>query len=108
MHVHLGAQRLTGRVALLEDTRLVPGSSALAQLVLDETTQAVYGDRVVLRDQSVWHTLGGGVVLDPTHRQGSGAHQHDWRNCKRCNKAGSKSHCQPCLALPITAWRQRP
>ena len=65
VHVHLGAQRLTGRVALLEDTRLVPGSSALAQLVLDETTQAVYGDRVVLRDQSAWHTLGGGVVLDP-------------------------------------------
>ncbi len=66
VHVHLGAQRLTGRVALLEDTRLAPGSSALAQLVLDETTQAVYGDRVVLRDQSAWHTLGGGMVLDPS------------------------------------------
>ncbi len=65
VHVHLGAQRLTGRVALLDDSRLIPGSSTLAQLVLDETTQAVYGDPVVLRDQSAWHTLGGGIVLDP-------------------------------------------
>lgn len=66
VHVHLGAQRLTGRVALLEETRLAPGSSGLAQLVLDSHTQAVYGDRVVLRDQSAWHTLGGGIVLDPS------------------------------------------
>ena len=65
VHIHLGAQHLTGRVALLEDTRLTPGSSGLAQLVLDDMTQAVYGDRLVLRDQSAWHTLGGGVVLDP-------------------------------------------
>ncbi len=63
VHVHLGAQRLTGRVALLDETRLVPGGSALAQLVLDETTQAIYGDRVVLRDQSAWHTLGGGLEV---------------------------------------------
>lgn len=65
VHVHLGAQRLTGRVALLEHARLSPGSSGLAQLVLDGHTNAVYGDRVVLRDQSAWHTLGGGIVLDP-------------------------------------------
>lgn len=65
VHVHIGAQRLTGRVALLEHARLSPGSSGLAQLVLDGHTNAVYGDRVVLRDQSAWHTLGGGIVLDP-------------------------------------------
>lgn len=65
VHVHLGAQRLTGRVALLEHPRLTPGTSGLAQLVLDGNTLAVYGDRVVLRDQSAWHTLGGGIVLDP-------------------------------------------
>ena len=65
VHVHLGAQRLTGRIALLEHTRLSPGASGLAQLVLDGHTNAVYGDRVVLRDQSAWHTLGGGIVLDP-------------------------------------------
>ena len=65
VHVHLGAQRLTGRVALLEQPRLSPGATGLAQLVLDGHSNAVYGDRVVLRDQSAWHTLGGGMVLDP-------------------------------------------
>lgn len=65
VHIHIGAQHLTGRVALLEQPQLAPGSSGLAQLVLDEDTLAVYGDRVVLRDQSAWYTLGGGIVLDP-------------------------------------------
>lgn len=65
VHVHLGAQRLTGRVALLQHSSLSAGASGLAQLVLDGNTHAVYGDRVVLRDQSAWHTLGGGIVLDP-------------------------------------------
>lgn len=65
VHIHLGAQHLTGRVALLEDARLSPGASGLAQLVLDSHTHAVHGDRVVVRDQSAWHTLGGGTVLDP-------------------------------------------
>ena len=65
VHIHLGAQHLTGRVALLEQPRLTPGNSGLAQLVLDEHTLAIYGDRVVLRDQSASHTLGGGIVLDP-------------------------------------------
>ncbi len=66
VHVHVGAQRLTGRVALLEQSHLSPGASGLAQLVLDGHSNAIYGDRVVLRDQSAWHTLGGGVVLDPS------------------------------------------
>ncbi|HSH49283.1 MAG TPA: SelB C-terminal domain-containing protein [Halomonas sp.] len=65
VHVHLGAQHLTGRVALLEGARVAPGGTALAQLVLDGHAHAVHGDALVLRDQSAWHTLGGGVVLDP-------------------------------------------
>ncbi|MGO2132187.1 MAG: selenocysteine-specific translation elongation factor [Halomonas sp.] len=65
VHVHLGAQHLTGRVALLEDSRVAPGESTLAQLVLNGHAHAVHGDALVLRDQSAWHTLGGGVVLDP-------------------------------------------
>jgi len=66
VHVHLGAQHLTGRVALLENPRLFPGATGLAQLVIDCHTHAVHGDRIVLRDQSAWYTLGGGVVLDPS------------------------------------------
>ncbi|SDI05003.1 selenocysteine-specific translation elongation factor [Pseudomonas panipatensis] len=65
VHVHLGAQDLTGRVALLEGERLAPGDSTFAQLVLNAPAHAVYGDRLVLRDQSAQRTLGGGRVLDP-------------------------------------------
>ncbi|MDN6179859.1 MAG: selenocysteine-specific translation elongation factor [Halomonas subglaciescola] len=65
VHVHLGAQRLMGRVALLEGSVLAPGDEALAQLVLDDHAHAVHGDAIVLRDQSAWFTLGGGRVLDP-------------------------------------------
>jgi selenocysteine-specific elongation factor len=65
VHVHLGAQDLSGRVALLEGERLAPGDSAFAQLVLNAPGHAVYGDRLVLRDQSAQRTLGGGRVLDP-------------------------------------------
>ncbi|PWU26125.1 selenocysteine-specific translation elongation factor [Pseudomonas sp. RW407] len=65
LHVHLGAQDITGRVALLEDERLAPGERAFAQLVLNAPVQTVHGDRLVLRDQSAQRTLGGGRVLDP-------------------------------------------
>ncbi|WP_017431258.1 selenocysteine-specific translation elongation factor [Vreelandella jeotgali] len=65
VHVHLGAQRLMGRVALLAGKALAPGEEGPAQLVLEGHTHAVHGDAVVLRDQSAWFTLGGGRVLDP-------------------------------------------
>ena len=64
VHVHLGAARITGRVAVLEGDALAPGATGLAQLVLDAPTLALRGDRVILRDQSARQTLGGGRVLD--------------------------------------------
>jgi len=66
VHVHLGAARITGRVAVLEGEALDPGTTGLAQLVLDAPTLALRGDRVILRDQSARRTLGGGRVLDDT------------------------------------------
>ncbi|MBB4865020.1 selenocysteine-specific elongation factor [Pseudomonas nitritireducens] len=65
VHVHLGAQDVTGRVALLEGERLAPDERAFAQLVLNAPSHAVHGDRLVLRDQSAQRTIGGGRVLDP-------------------------------------------
>ena len=65
VHVHLGAQDVTGRVALLEGERLEPGGSGLAQLMVNAPLHAVHGDALVLRDQSARQTLGGGRVLDP-------------------------------------------
>ena len=65
VHVHLAAQDVSGRVALLEGEVLEPGTQGLAQLVLNVPLHAVHGDALVLRDQSARQTLGGGRVLDP-------------------------------------------
>ena len=64
VHVHLAAFRACGRVALLQDQPLEPGTSGLAQLVLDQPTCAVHGDRLILRDASALRTIAGGRVLD--------------------------------------------
>lgn len=65
VHVHLGTQDVTARVALLEGEKLSPGKRMFAQLLLNAPLQAVHGDRLVLRDQRAQRTLGGGRVLDP-------------------------------------------
>ena len=64
VHVHLGAEDVTGRVALLEADVLAPGNEGLAEIVLDRPLCCVVGDRFVLRDASATRTLGGGRVLD--------------------------------------------
>ncbi|HEX5803458.1 MAG TPA: selenocysteine-specific translation elongation factor [Azospira sp.] len=64
VHLHLGAEDITGRVALLEGETLAPGAEALAEIVLDRPLCCVAGDRFVLRDTSASRTLGGGRVLD--------------------------------------------
>ncbi len=65
VHVHLGTQDVTGRVALLEGPSLAPGQRMFAQLLLNASVHAVKGDPLILRDQSAQRTLGGGRVLDP-------------------------------------------
>ena len=65
VHLHLGTQDVTARVALLEGTQLMPGGRMLAQLLVNAPVQAVHGDPLILRDQNAQRTLGGGRVLDP-------------------------------------------
>ncbi|WP_110644063.1 selenocysteine-specific translation elongation factor [Salinicola sp. CPA57] len=64
VHLHHGSAHVTGRVSLLEAEVLAPGTSMLAQLVLDSPLQAAHGDRVVIRDRGASDTLGGARVLD--------------------------------------------
>ena len=64
VHVHLGAAECTGRVAVLEGDEIRPGRDALVQLVLAHELGAVFGDRLILRDQSARRTIGGGTVVD--------------------------------------------
>ena len=64
-HIHHGAAHLTGRIAVIGAGSLAPGTSGLAQLVLETPVVAAAGDRLVLRDQSAQRTIGGGQVIDP-------------------------------------------
>ena len=64
VHVHLGAEDITGRVALLEGDTLAPGAESLAEIVLDRPLCCVNGDRFIVRDASASRTVGGGRVLD--------------------------------------------
>jgi selenocysteine-specific elongation factor len=64
VHVHLAASDVTGRVALLDCTKVNSGSTALAEIILDREILAVRGDRFVLRDAGAMRTVAGGRVLD--------------------------------------------
>ena len=64
VHAHIGAADVTGRIALLDADALQPGTSGLAQLVLERAVGACHGDVVVLRDQSARRTMAGGKVID--------------------------------------------
>jgi selenocysteine-specific elongation factor len=64
VHVHLGASDVTGRIAILQGASIAPGSSGLVRLILDRPIGALYGDGLILRDQSAQRTVGGGKVVD--------------------------------------------
>jgi selenocysteine-specific elongation factor len=67
---HLGAGEHIGRLLLLEGVSLAPGSSALAQVRLEQPTAPARGDRFVVRAYSPARTVGGGVVIEPrAHRR---------------------------------------
>jgi len=65
VHFHLGAEHVTGRIALLDGMAVEPGARALARITLARPIGALTGDRFVIRDAAATRTLGGGRVLDP-------------------------------------------
>jgi selenocysteine-specific elongation factor len=64
-HLHIGAEDLTCRIALLSAKTVQPGETALAALHLDRPVAAWARQKFILRDQSALRTLGGGAVVDP-------------------------------------------
>ena len=74
VHCHLGADDVTGQVALLTAETLGPGETGFAELALERDISVLIGDRVILRDAAARTTLGGGTVIDifpPTRRKRS-------------------------------------
>ena len=64
-HLHLGTADIPCRIALLQGQVLQAGESAYARLICDRPLGAIFGDQLVLRDQSARTTIAGGRVLDP-------------------------------------------
>ena len=64
-HMHIGADHLTARVAVLSGGAIAVGERGLAQLVLTQDAFVVHGDRFILRDQSAQRTIAGGHVIAP-------------------------------------------
>lgn len=72
LQLHLGTGVYPLRAIMLDD-RAEP---VLAQLMLEQPMQAVWGDRFIIRDPAANITLGGGRVLDPQGlRRGRGKPQ---------------------------------
>ncbi|MDE0062850.1 MAG: selenocysteine-specific translation elongation factor [Gammaproteobacteria bacterium] len=63
VHVYHATTHSTAHLALLRPGRLEPGQRAEVELVTDEPLCARHGDPVVVRDQGLDRTLGGGPVL---------------------------------------------
>jgi selenocysteine-specific elongation factor len=69
VRLHLGTAEAMATVSLLDCDAVAPGDWALAQLYLDESVTATWGQPFVLRESSAIRTLGGGQVLQPVARK---------------------------------------
>jgi selenocysteine-specific elongation factor len=74
VHLHLGTQDVTARVATLEGEEIGCGDRGLVRITTDRPIAAWVGDRFILRDQSARRTLAGGIVLDALPPQRGRAH----------------------------------
>lgn len=63
VHIYLAASHSPGRLLPLTD-QLNPGETGLADVVAEEFLDVAVGDRLVIRDQDLQCTLGGGSVID--------------------------------------------
>ena len=66
VHAYVATSHALARVALLEGAPLAPGERGIVDVVFDTPTHLKAGDRLILRDQDLGRTLGGGVVIDPS------------------------------------------
>ena len=74
VHVYHATSHAQGRVLLIEGTPIEPGGTATVDLACEEPLHVKVGDRIILRDQDLGCTLGGGMVVDlvvPANRRRS-------------------------------------
>ncbi len=64
VRLHVGTMEVLGRIIILGQEELLPGEDAYTQLLLEEPTVALPGDRFIIRSYSPVATIGGGEILD--------------------------------------------
>ena len=62
---YLGTREIFCRLILLVDEAILPGDKAQVQLRLEQPILTFRGDRIIIRDFSAQHTVGGGEVINP-------------------------------------------
>jgi len=77
VHIYHATSHSTGHIALLSESRVNPGSEQLVEVVTDEPLLLRRGDRLIIRDQGLDRTLGGGEVVSP--RPATGRRRADER-----------------------------
>lgn len=99
-HLHLGAEDVPARIALLGADEIAPGGEHWAQITVDRSIGALAGDRFILRDASARHTIGGGRVLDifPPNRKK--------RSPDRLAMLAALADDNPATALQLAAEQQ--
>src|SRR6185312_17513084 len=65
VHVHFGSANLTGRALVQKGSDLPPGEVGFVTIALDRPSVCLYGDRLILRDDSTGRVVAGGLVVDP-------------------------------------------
>ena len=65
VHVHFGAAAVTGRALMHKGIDLTPGETGFVSIALDKPAACLYGDRLILRDDSTGRVVAGGHVVDP-------------------------------------------
>ncbi|NLW38104.1 MAG: selenocysteine-specific translation elongation factor [Peptococcaceae bacterium] len=98
----LGTREALGRVRLLDQEELKPGSLAYAQLELEKPVVADKGDRFVIRSYSPMHTIGGGTVINPLPGRKHRRFRSDVLNALAARERGTPvellSQCLPGLS----------
>ena len=100
VHLHLGAEDVPARIALLGAEQIAPGQQNWAQISVDRKIGALAGDRFILRDATARHTIGGGYVLDifPPQRKK--------RSQERLAMLAALADPNPAVALQLAAEQQ--
>jgi selenocysteine-specific elongation factor len=98
VRLHVGTAEVMGTLSLLDCDRVEARGAALAQVFLEEPDPAVWGQRFVVRDSSAEHTLGGGVVLQPSARKLRRRHLEALEQVEQLESA------DPAARLAAAAW----